>query len=220
MQLHRCARPPTPPTVCQPLRACKVEANRVDTTQRTAGKTGGSVNFQSLGSPAGNLVDTPLGNARLNPCSKVTICDALQPGSICCIQVNDTAHPGTGKWVSCGTTFSFTTQMAESSMVVGMILENGADCGYVFASDAKVTASIAFTCDRSATGGGKIRPSATGFLKQPTSSGGGGLIGAKPSLNPNIFCNLNFTWATSQVCNLPYPKGHGPGDWGLVMILM
>lgn len=106
------------------------------------------MNFMSLGSPAGNLVDTPMGNARMNPCSKVTICDALQPGSICCIQVNDTAHPGSGSWVSCGTTPTFTTHMAESSMVVGMILTNGADCGYVFASGAKVTASIAFTCDR------------------------------------------------------------------------
>ena len=108
------------------------------------------MNFMSLGSPAGNLVDTPMGNARINPCSKVTICDALQPGSICCIQVNDTAHPGSGSWVSCGTTPTFTTHMAESSMVVGMILTNGADCGYVFASGAKVTASIAFTCDRCA----------------------------------------------------------------------
>ena len=114
-----------------------------------AGPSGGApVNFMSLGSPAGNLVDTPMGNARINPCSKVTICDALQPGSICCIQVNDTAHPGSGSWVSCGTTPTFTTHMAESSMVVGMILTNGADCGYVFASGAKVTASIAFTCDR------------------------------------------------------------------------
>ena len=114
-----------------------------------AGPSGGApVNFMSLGSPAGNLVDTPMGNARMNPCSKVTICDALQPGSICCIQVNDTAHPGSGSWVSCGTTPTFTTHMAESSMVVGMILTNGADCGYVFASGAKVTASIAFTCDR------------------------------------------------------------------------
>ncbi len=176
------------------------------------------MSFNALGSPAGNLVDTPLGNARMNPCSKVTICDALQPGSICCLQVNDTAHPGTGKWVSCGTTWSFTTQMAESTMVVGMVLENGADCGYVFASDRKVTASIAFTCDQSATGGGTVRPSTTGFLKAPTSTGG--LLGAKPTLDPGIFCNLNFTWATNQVCGLPYPKGHGPGDWGLVVTLM
>ena len=26
--------------------------------------------------------------------------------------------------------------------------------------------------------------------------------------------------ATSTVCNLPYPRGHGPGDWGLVVILL
>ena len=105
-------------------------------------------------------------------------------------------------------------------MIVGMVLENGADCGYVFATAAKVTASIAFTCDRSATGGGRITTSPTAFLKAPTAVAGGGLIGAKPTLDPKIFCNLNFTWATSQVCNLPFPKGHGPGDWGLVMMLL
>jgi hypothetical protein len=33
-------------------------------------------------------------------------------------------------------------------------------------------------------------------------------------------CNLNFTWATNAVCNLPYPKGHGPGDWGLPVIII
>jgi hypothetical protein len=108
--------------------------------------------------------------------------------------------------------------MAESSMVVGMILENGADCGYVFASGQKVTASIAFTCDRSAKGNGRIRPSTTGFLKAPVASGG--LLGGVQSIDPGIFCNLNFTWATSQVCGLPYPDGHGPGDWGLVLMLM
>ena len=58
------------------------------------------------------------------------------------------SRPHHGAGASCGTTPTFTTHMAESSMVVGMILTNGADCGYVFASGAKVTASIAFTCDR------------------------------------------------------------------------
>eukprot|EP01052_Picozoa_sp_SAG31_P050659 SAG31_NODE_11664_length_1008_cov_1.207921_1_plen_36_part_10 len=36
-------------------------------------------------------------------------------------------------------------------MVIGMLLENGADCGYVFAPGNKVTASIAFKCDATAT---------------------------------------------------------------------
>lgn len=51
------------------------------------------MNFAALGNPAGNIVDTPLGNARMNPCSKVTLCDAIQPGSICCIQVRDAHAP-------------------------------------------------------------------------------------------------------------------------------
>ena len=153
----------------------------------------------------------------MNPCSKVTICDAIQPGSICCLQVNDTAHPGTGAWVSCGTTWQFTTAMSETGMVVGMILLNGADCGYVFAPGRKVTASIAFTCDRSAVGGGRVAASKTGFLQKPlAAAGGGGLIGGKPAtMDAAMFCNLNFTWATSQVCNLPVLAANQAGHWGI-----
>ena len=191
----------------------------------TSPRRGQSVSFASLGSANGNIAVTPLGNARINPCTKVTICDALQPGSICCIQINSTTSPGTGSWVSCGTTWTFTTAMSEASMVVGMVLNGGADCGYVFAPGIKVTASIAFVCDQSAVGGGRVAASKTGFLKDPASaagaSAGGGIIGTGPVLmNPAMFCNLNFTWSTSSVCNLPRVNSSAAGNWGMWVLIL
>eukprot|EP01052_Picozoa_sp_SAG31_P054547 SAG31_NODE_14584_length_798_cov_0.788269_1_plen_40_part_10 len=40
------------------------------------------MSFSSLGTPAGNTAVTPLGNARINPCTKIQVCDAIQPGSV------------------------------------------------------------------------------------------------------------------------------------------
>lgn len=65
---------------------------------------GHTIDLTSLNNPSGNKVVTPLGNILINPCHKVTLCDAMQTGSMCCVQMNDTAHPGASRWISCGTT--------------------------------------------------------------------------------------------------------------------
>jgi hypothetical protein len=152
-------------------------------------KPGAPVSFNSLNNANGNPVFTPLGKALINPCQKVVLCDSLQAGSVCCLQVNDTAHPGTGNWVSCGTTWAFTTQMAEASMVVGMVISGGVDCGYVFAPNTKVSASIAFTC-LAGSGTGKLSASKTGFLTplkaSPAAGGAGSAPGPGGSAAPAI----------------------------------
>ena len=66
--------------------------------------TGASINLASLNKAEGTLGTSPLGNFRINPCQKVTLCDAMQTGSGCCMQLNDTQHPGTSRWISCGVT--------------------------------------------------------------------------------------------------------------------
>lgn len=190
----------------------------------TSPKGGPSVTFTSMGTPQGSQAETPLGTARLNPCTKVQLCDSIYPNSICCVQVNGSSA-GSATWVSCGTSWKFTTQLAESSMMVGMILTEGANCGYVFAPNAKVTASIAFTCSSSAGTTGKVSASRTGFMNPvPGSSMSSSLpVGGSssgPKFDPAQFCNLNFTWSTSTVCNLPTPAGHGPGNWGLAILLI
>ena len=40
--------------------------------------TGSSISLSALNTPAGSIATTPLGNIRVNPCMKVTLCDAMQ----------------------------------------------------------------------------------------------------------------------------------------------
>ena len=110
---------------------------------------------------------------------------------------------------------------------MGIILDDGPGCGYIFAPNQKVQASISFVCDRSATGYGRVTASTTSFMTQSASSsggfGGGGYApggASKPNFKPELFCNLNFTWSTSLVCGLPIPYANRGGDWGLVVILI
>lgn len=177
--------------------------------------------LSSLNNPAGNKVVTPLGNVLINPCSKVTLCDAMQPGSTCCVQVNDTNHPGSARWISCGTTPKFAA-LGGVGTSMGVVLDDGPDCGYVFAPGQKVQASISFRCDRSATGYGRVTADTTAFMKQPASTSsfvpGGGA--AKAAFRPELFCNLNFTWSTSLVCGLPIPEANRGASWGLPVLLV
>lgn len=174
--------------------------------------------LSSLNNPAGNKVSTPLGNAVINPCTKVTLCDAMQPGSTCCVQVNDTAHPGTARWISCGKTPIYAT-LGGVGTSMGVILQEGPDCGYVFAPNQKVQASISFKCDRSATGFGRVAADTTAFMKQAAAVGGAGASYAPggaskgPRFEPSLFCNLNFTWSTSLVCGLPIPAANRGSSW-------
>lgn len=99
---------------------------------------------------------------------------------MCCVQLNETG--GGSRWVSCGTTpkqtmvsaagavraldpsgvpcrlrLAFQSQHAELSpgfglQAAGIVLDEGPGCGYVFAPNAKVTASLAFVCDQTAVG--------------------------------------------------------------------
>ena len=165
--------------------------------------TGTKIDLTSLNRPEGNMVVTPLGNMLVNPCTKVTVCDAMQPESACCVQVNDTAHPGTARWVSCGTTPTAVTlggdsapplfepslfcnlnltwhtalvcghphfdQVSGSSM--GIVLKGGPNCGYVFAPNQRVQASISFICDPAAGGYGRVTASGT-FMGQHCAGGG------------------------------------------------
>eukprot|EP01045_Picozoa_sp_COSAG04_P025628 COSAG04_NODE_3398_length_2852_cov_2.367599_4_plen_152_part_00 len=111
---------------------------------------------------------------------------------------------------------------------MGIILDDGPGCGYIFAPNQKVQASISFVCDRSATGYGRVTASTTSFMTQSASSsggfgGGGGYApggASKPNFKPELFCNLNFTWSTSLVCGLPIPYANRGGNWGLVVILI
>ena len=154
----------------------------------------------------------------------MTLCDAMQPGSTCCVQVNDTAHPGSARWISCGTTPTYSA-LGGVGTSMGIVLDNGPDCGYVFAPNQKVQASISFKCDRSATGYGRVVADTTAFMKQAGGSSGGsfapgGGIGAKVLFRPELFCNLNFTWSTSLVCGLPIPDANRGSSWGWPVLLV
>ncbi len=168
----------------------------------------GGHSLSTLNNPAGNKVATPLGNAMINPCSKVTLCDAMQTGSTCCVQVNDTNHPGAARWISCGMTPAQYAPLGGVGTSMGVVLRDGPDCGYIFAPGQKVQASISFKCDRSATGYGRVTADTTAFMKQPASTGGSVMPGggaSKVMFRPELFCNLNFTWSTSLVCGPPDP---------------
>ena len=105
---------------------------------------------------------------------------------------------------------------------MGVVLEDGPDCGYVFAPNQKVQASISFKCDRSATGFGRVTADTTAFMKQAASAGGAGgyVPGAAakgPVFEPSLFCNLNFTWSTSLVCGLPIPLANRGASWCVIV---
>ena len=104
----------------------------------------------------------------------------------------------------------------------GIILEDGPNCGYIFAPNHKVTASIAFQCDRSATGAGHVSADTTSFMKIPTSTGFSfGSSSAAQVFDPGLFCNLNLTWRTSAVCGLPERSAETGSSWGgPVLIVM
>jgi hypothetical protein len=98
----------------------------------------------------------------------------------------------------------------------------------VFAIGHTVQASIAFVCDRSATGTGTVVTDPTTFMK-PTavaSAGSGsaspGAPGAKtgPAFDAALFCNLNFTWKTSLVCDLPTLTEQHSSSWGWTFMLI
>lgn len=187
--------------------------------------TGASINLASLNKAEGTLGTSPLGNFRINPCQKVTLCDAMQTGSGCCMQLNDTQHPGTSRWISCGVTPK-QADMSSASARAGIILEDGPSCGYVLSSgNPKLTASISFVCDASATGSGTVSADPTAFLVAPVakSSGGAPAPGGatKPAVfDPNVFCNLNFTWKTNLVCSLPTMNQQHSSSWGTPIVLL
>eukprot|EP01048_Picozoa_sp_COSAG05_P022626 COSAG05_NODE_4600_length_1443_cov_1.503720_1_plen_342_part_00 len=183
----------------------------------------GSVSLSALNSASGNIATTPLGNVRINPCQKVTLCDAMQTGSGCCVQVNDTSHPDTSRWISCGVT----PVEANVGSGKGIVLTEGPGCGYVFSSsNQKVQASISFVCDQTATGPGRVSADTSAFLKAPSSSAsaapGGAPGGSKPAavFDPNVFCNLNFTWHTNLVCGIMPENKSTSHNWGIVVILL
>jgi hypothetical protein len=49
--------------------------------------------LSSLNRAEGTTAVTPLGNVRINPCQKVTLCDAMQTNSACCVQVRQYPKP-------------------------------------------------------------------------------------------------------------------------------
>jgi hypothetical protein len=60
----------------------------------------------------------------------VTLCDAMQTNSACCIQINDTRYnPPQTRWVSCGTT---PKQEQLGTARAGIVLDGGPRCGYTF----------------------------------------------------------------------------------------
>jgi hypothetical protein len=82
-------------------------------------------------------------------------------------------------------------------LTVGMIQGGGAACGPFVALDVLTSVSIAFECDKSATGMGTIQY--VGFN--------------------NTICNFNVTWRTHVVCALPPAAGRPSADavdsdWG------
>eukprot|EP01050_Picozoa_sp_SAG11_P015436 SAG11_NODE_2001_length_3939_cov_26.376672_3_plen_255_part_00 len=92
------------------------------------------------------------------------------------------------------------TRLAAAGAAAGVVLKNGAGCGYVFAPHVDVTASIAFVCDQSATGVGRVSADTTHFMRAFRDDWGLYRPGA---YDPGRFCNLNLTWRTSLVCSLP-----------------
>ena len=140
-------------------------------------------------------------------------------------QVNDTAHPGTSRWISCGKD----PAPGHVGAGQGIVLKNGPNCGYIFATgNEPVQASISFVCDQTATGAGRVSADTTSFLKLPTTTGAGATPGGapgapgskKPVFDANIFCNLNFTWHTSLVCAVQPLKKSGGSSWGIAVILL
>ena len=202
--------------------ACFAGAQTPNPCSFTSG--GKTVSLSGLNTASGNLAVTPLGNVQINPCAKVTLCDAMQFGSACCVQVNDTRHPGTSRWISCGVNAK--PAVLGTTARAGLVLEDGPDCGYVFAPDHRVQASIAFVCDQTATGSGSVSADTTNFMKQAAAStAGGGAVapgapGKAAAFDPSLFCNLNFTWKTSLVCGLPQRVERETSNWGWTLLLL
>lgn len=156
--------------------------------------SGKTVNFGPLwqidGTPVTSPTGTPLpiGNIKINPCSKVDCPGASPPiQSSCCLTTS--AALG-GRTESCGSSpaHTFTSRLEfdmPKTFVVGYIAKLGSTCN-ALKPMPKLQVTIAFDCDPTA-----LPPPAKQKLT------------ANPLTYMKYDCNLNLTWATSLVCVLP-----------------
>jgi hypothetical protein len=123
--------------------------------------------LSQLNTPLGTMAPTPLGNIYINPCNPPTACQNYFPGSLCCLQMN--GRSGTKRWVSCGTEPK--AAVVGATAPAGIMIGKGNPCGYVFApAGTQISVSIAFQCDKSATGTGIVSADPTAFLRPPSAA--------------------------------------------------
>lgn len=170
---------------------------------------------------------TPQGILHLNPCAKVSACDAIPdpaspPGSSCCLATNFT--PPTD--VSCGKVGShrFTTDIDAPELQIAMIQSLGTKCGYILQPDKAMEVTIAFVCDKSLPDPGGTRLPPRGYPARfagliPGVVGGAGKLtfdADQSCQGKPCYCNYNVTWRTASACALPPSARPGSlgADWG------
>jgi hypothetical protein len=143
----------------------------------------------------GTMAATPLGNIHVNPCNPAKACANDFPGSLCCLQMNGTS--GSKRWVGCGTESK--AAVVGATAPAGIMIDKGNPCGYVFApAGMTVSVSIAFQCDKRATGAGIVSADPTAFLRPPGAPPGGR---APPPGAPTQPCHTFPASAAADACD-------------------
>ena len=147
------------------------------TLHRTAAQVGpacasGGVNLITLNADQGTKIPTPFGELAMNPCTPiqdlcpvVVVAGSPAVQSQCCFKSNQTSN---ADWESCGSAFRFTKDLDERPMTIGIVTSGGKPdyCGGKLAPPLSLQSSVAFACDATATGLGRLEP-AVPFLQPP-----------------------------------------------------